>query len=97
MNESEYLFEFIKLWKPTPSWRKRRDDGDFVLLSDEYLEIHYLNSTARDILDLMNGKNVEEICNAMHKIYAVDKEVLRKDIINTIRELQWNHLIRITN
>lgn len=97
MKEAEYIFEFVKSWKPVPSWRKRRDDGDFVLLSDENMDIHYLNSTAKDIIELMDGKTIAEICEVMGKIYDVEQVVIQRDVLNVVRELQWNHLIQIRN
>lgn len=96
MTNSSYIFDVMKNWKPLPNWRKKREDGEFLLLSDCNLTIHYLNSTARDIVELIGNRTIQEICESMMEIYEVEENVIRRDVINTIRDLQWKHLIRIS-
>ncbi|MDO4858084.1 MAG: PqqD family protein [Thermoguttaceae bacterium] len=60
------------------------------------LEVHFLNSTARDIVELIGNRTIQEICESMMEIYEVEENVIRRDVINTIRNLQWKHLIRIS-
>ncbi|MBE6426412.1 MAG: PqqD family protein [Planctomycetaceae bacterium] len=96
MENSEMIFETLKTWRPLPGWRKKRDEGDMLLLSNQKLELHYLNSTAKDIVNLIDGRTIEEICSAMQTMYEVEKTILHKAVLNVIRELQWKHLIRVS-
>ena len=60
------------------------------------LEISYLNKVGSRILQLSDGNNtIEDICNKLLQIYAVEKNELQADIVDLIRELQWKRLVRL--
>lgn len=96
MTEFDSIYNSLKNWKPIPAWQKKRSDGDFLIIMNKKLEVHFLNSTARDIVELIGNRTIQEICESMMEIYEVEENVIRRDVINTIRNLQWKHLIRIS-
>lgn len=93
---SEQIYNRMKDWTPKPAWRKKRNNGDFLLLSSCDLDVHYLNSTAKEIVELIGGRTIEQICSIMLENYDVEPEVLHNDIVRVIRDLQWKKLIRIS-
>ena len=96
MTEFEVIYNSLKNWKPIPAWQKKRSDGDFLIIMNKKLEIHYLNSTAREIVELIGNRTIQEICESMMDIDYFVEKVSRRDVINTIRDLQWKRLIRIS-
>ena len=93
---SEQVYNRMKDWIPKPAWRKKRKNGDFLLLSSCDLDVHYLNSTAKEIVELIEGRTIEQICSIMLENYEVEPEILHNDVVRIIRDLQWKKLIRIS-
>ncbi|MDO4628317.1 MAG: PqqD family protein [Planctomycetia bacterium] len=93
MNQTVY--ESLKNSTPLPIWKKMRVDGDFLIISNHHLEIHFLNSTAKDIVELIGNNTIDQICELMLKMYDVERTILQQDVLNTIRYLQWKQLIQL--
>jgi len=93
------LFEKFQYYIPVKDRIKERDNGDFLLVMGESLEMQYLNDTARFIYSNFDGKNtVLDIYNLMLKEYEIDedmKETVKRDIINTIRDFQWQKIVKL--
>lgn len=88
------LFNTINELIPIQNFIKLRNNNNFLILMSDNLEIQYLNEVAKDFYLFIDGKRkVKEIIDKMLGIYDVEKEVLQKDIIHLIRDLQWKNLI----
>lgn len=63
-----------------------------VLTADGDLE--FLNETASTMFELIDGvRTIESIFNNMAEIYDVAPLVLKYDIVNLVRSLQWKRII----
>ncbi len=93
---TEPIYNVMKNWIPRPAWRKKRIDGDFLLLSSYNLDVHYLNSTAKEIVELIGERTIDQICSILLQNYDVEPQILHNDIIRIIRDLQWKKLIRVS-
>lgn len=90
------LFDNINELIPIQNYVKLRENNDFLILMSDNLEIQYLNEVAKDFYLLIDGKvKVKEIMAKMLSIYQVEKEILQKDIVHLIRDLQWKNLITL--
>ena len=78
---------------------KERENGDFLIVMNEFLEIQYLNETAKFIYSNFNGKNtVKDIFHILIKEYEIEDSMtdeVQKDIINTIRDFQWQKIAKL--
>lgn len=89
-------WEWIKNRKPVNISIKSRMEGNVMVVYGKTLEISYLNKVGSRILQLSDGNNtIEDICNKLLQIYAVEKNELQADIVDLIRELQWKRLVRL--
>ena len=89
-------YNFLREYIPLRSAVKTREDGDFLVALNRNNEIYYLNGTARDMWELLDGStSIEGLCVKIMGEYEVDRETLEGDIVNFIRDLQWKKLIRI--
>lgn len=88
------LFNTINELIPIQNFIKLRKNNDFLILMSDNLEIQYLNEVAKDFYLFIDGKmKVKEIIEKMLDVYEVEKEILEKDIVHLIRDLQWKNLI----
>lgn len=88
------IYNLLKNLVLIPTFVKSKENGEFLILMSEKLEIQYLNEVAKDFYLLIDGKrDLEEIVNKLLEIYEVEKEVLKKDICCLLRDLQWKDLI----
>ncbi|MGL6100620.1 MAG: PqqD family protein [Fusobacteriaceae bacterium] len=88
------LFNNINELVPIQNFVKFRTNNEYLILMSDNLEIEYLNEVAKDFYLFIDEKTkVKEIIEKMLKVYEVEKEVLEKDIIHLIRDLQWKNLI----
>ena len=54
------------------------------------------NSTGMDIWDHINGKNsISQILEYLLKIYEIDSDTLKTDLVYFIRDMQWKELINL--
>ncbi len=90
------VFEEMSKLIPFQSCQKFRKDKEFLIVTNMNNYMTYLNETAGDIFLLCNNQNtIQDILEALLAEYQVNEDILKKDIVNTIRDLQWNHLIEL--
>ena len=90
------VWEWIKHKKTLNISLKQRMEGNVAVVCSRILEICYLNKIGGQILEFSNGVNtLDDIRNRLRKIYEVDEQELRSDIVDLIRELQWKRLIKL--
>ena len=90
------VFNFLRDYVPVHNAVKARDDGDFLIAMNRSNEVYYLNGTAREMWDILDGTiSIEGLCAKILSEYDVDRESLECDIVNFIRDLQWKKLIRL--
>lgn len=87
----------IKELVPGRMHLKARTDNEFLIVSTKDLNVYYLNETARDFYELIDGAaTINEIINKLMQIYEIDYATLEKDVVHLIRDLQWKQLIALT-
>ena len=93
------LFDKFQDYIPVKDCIKQRDNGDFLLVMGESLDLQYLNETAKFIYSNFDGKNtVLDIYNLLLKEYEIEeymKEDVKRDIVNTIRDFQWQKIVKL--
>jgi len=88
------VYDEMKDYIPFQNCLKFRDDGDFVIVCSMQNKLHYLNDTAGFIFKSCNKTNsIEMIFWGLKNEYDAPDEVLKKDLIDTIRYFQWNDII----
>ncbi len=87
-------YKMVKKYIPVKSYLKEKNNGEFLIVSSNSLDIYYFNNTAKDLYELIDGKRtVEFIFNRFLSEYDVSEDVLQMDIINILRDFQWKNLI----
>jgi hypothetical protein len=90
------VFELIKNYKPFSIAAKTRKEGNFLIVMADDLSIYYLNQVALDFYNLCDGTiSIEKALDILINEYDVDIEILKKDIMILIRDLQWSKIIRL--
>lgn len=93
------LFDKFQDYVPVKDCIKERVNGDFLLVVGESLDLQYLNETAKFIYSNFDGKNtVLDIYNLLLKEYEIEedmKENVKKDIVNTVRDFQWQRIAKL--
>jgi len=88
------VYELIKDLIPKKTCLKERNDGEFLIICNNDLSIYYLNETAKDFYQLAdNSITFDEIVKKLTEIYDVDIDVIKKDMLHLVRDLQWKHLL----
>ena len=91
------VFEKMKTLIPHKSCQKFRCDSEFTIVKNFANKTVYLNSTASDIFMLCDGKkSIDDICNQMLSEYDITREIIQRDIVKVIRDLQWNRVIKLS-
>lgn len=89
-------YEMLKNFIPSKCCIKYRHDNEFTIVSNNRQEIYYLNESASFFYELCNGKNsINSIVSEMLAEYEVDEEEIRRDIIELIRNMQWQDIIEM--
>ncbi|MBQ9595605.1 MAG: PqqD family protein [Synergistaceae bacterium] len=89
-------YNFLKDYVPLHNAVKTREDGDFLVALNRNNEIYYLNGTAREMWEILDGTvSIEGLCSKILSEYDIDRKSLEYDIVSFIRDLQWKKLIRI--
>ena len=89
-------YNFLRDYIPLRNAVKTREDGDFLVAVNRSNELYYLNGTAREMWELLDGATtIEGLCAKIMGEYEVDRETIEDDIVNFIRDLQWKKLVRI--
>lgn len=90
------VYDLIKEKVPIINFVKKRDNNEFLIIENSDLEIFYLNNTAKDIINLCDGKNnIIAITNTLKDMYDVDEHILQNDIVDLIRDFQWKKILRL--
>ena len=96
MSTETYIYDLLKDKTPIKLSLKERTDGDFLIVSSNDLKIHYFNETAKDFYNMIDGNsNIDSIISKLLILYDVKKNIIIKDLISLIREMQWNELIAL--
>lgn len=87
----------IKELIPAKMHLKARADNEFLIVSTKDLNVYYLNETARDFYELIDGTTtINEIIKKLMQTYEIDYITLEKDVVHLVRDLQWKQLIVLT-
>jgi len=96
LSTETYIYDLLKDKTPIKLSLKERNDGDFLIVSSNDLKIHYFNETAKDFYNMIDGNsNIDSIISKLLILYDVKKNIIIKDLISLIREMQWNELIAL--
>ncbi|KMV31454.1 hypothetical protein AB733_04835 [Photobacterium swingsii] len=92
---SAVVFDKLKSLQLVSNPLKVRDDGEFLIAMNESMELFYFKDTAKDmLLKVIESKpTVQELLDYLLSEYDVSKELLIKDVIQFVRDLQWQRLI----
>lgn len=93
------VYDKLRSLYPVQTKLKARRDGDFLIVMNDKHEIFYMNDIAAFIYERMIGAvSVDEIFNAVIDEYDLGgdmHETVRTDLVNTIRDLQWQRVIEL--
>lgn len=88
------IYELIKNYIPVRNHLKIREDEEFLLINSKKLNMFYLTETAKSFYMLIDGnRNIDFIVTELLNEYDVEKEILKKDILEFIRDMQWQNII----
>jgi hypothetical protein len=76
---------------------KFRIEGNIGIVCNTHdFRVHYLNETATMIFCLIDGKkSVAEIARCFLETVAADRNVFERDLVDIIRNFQWQKLITL--
>lgn len=93
------VYDKLKSLYPVQTKLKARRDGDFLIVMNDKHEIFYMNDIAAFIYEHMTGAvAVDEIFDAVMDEYELGgdmHETVRTDLVNTIRDLQWQRVVEL--
>jgi hypothetical protein len=76
--------------------RFRIEQGIGIVNSYNNYNLLFLNSTALLIFTLIdNIKSIQQICECFVEYVDIDMVTIQNDIVDVIRYLQWNHIIKL--
>lgn len=91
------IYNKLKDLYPISVYVKLRKENDIVIVMNESLELNYLNYTSLFFLEKSTGKmKISEIVDDMLQEYDVTIDIIEKDIINLVRDLQWKKIIKLS-
>lgn len=93
------IYKFLDDMVPHAKFLKKRNDGEFLLLSSTgAYDMIYLNECAKDFFLLIDGKlTISDIKDSLEKDYDVSRDILNKDIHHLVRDLQWKGVVVLKN
>lgn len=90
------VYDSLKNMIPKILAIKQRENNEFLIVESADLQIFHLNETAKDFIELCDEqRNIDEIVDKLSTIYEVDIELLKNDIIDLIRDLQWKKILTL--
>lgn len=94
------IYQSMKKLIPSRTCLKYRDNDEFLIVSSKNGEIFYLNGSAKLIYQLFDGhKTIENVLFDLKNKYEArneeDIEVLQHDLIEIIRDFQWQNVIQL--
>lgn len=91
------MFKFFSELYPTAKYKKLRREDGILIISNENLELVYLNETAAEFFIHCDGKTrVVDIFKIMLEEFDVDEITLKNDLCFLIRDMQWKNIISIS-
>lgn len=97
MTHIEYIYEKYNNLFVKPCFRKSRVDNTFLIVMNDNLETFYLTETAKEMmLIISNGIMVNRLYEIFHTEYEVEPTLLKNDIIDFLKDMQWKGLISLT-
>lgn len=92
-------YDLLKNYIPIHSYKKCRDNEDFLIVMNFEGDIYYLNETAKYIFLNFDGKKtIKDIFENMKNKYDANNEdelILKKDLTEIIRDFQWQNIINL--
>ena len=90
------VYDWLKNKIPHPRYIKKKDNDDMLIVCGEDLSIYYLNKTAALFLRSVNDRDsIDVIKNRFLERFDVDEDVLKMDLVEIIRDLQWKKIIAL--
>lgn len=88
------IYNWMKRKKIEFTAIKTKANGEMLIVCNNDLEIYFLNSVARFIIEhIKDNSTVEDIKSELLHVYDVTEEEVEKDLVEIIRDLQWKKLI----
>jgi hypothetical protein len=92
-----YIIDILKNLIPKKiNVKKIRNEKEFLIIRERAKKILVLNTTAREIYNLCDGKNVNEIIKNLNSIYPnVNRQKLSIDTLKCLRDLERRGLVSL--
>ena len=93
------VFKHLSLYIPIKQHFKFKKEGSIGIVNNTFdFKLMYLNETALTVFELIDGKRtIADIFEILLQEYNVQKDILKSDLINIIRDFQWGKIIRLKN
>ena len=95
-----HVIDLLKIRVPARATNvKFRDEGEFLMILSGFIpRFVVLNSTAKDIFNLCNGKSTVDgiVCNIVKK-YNADEKMIARDVIMGLRDLENANIITLSH
>lgn len=93
----DYIIEILSNIKPKKlPLIKFRNENEFLIVQENTKKVLVLNSTAREIYNLCDGKSVNEIIKSLSSLYSnVDNKKLSIDVLKCLRDLEKRSLVSL--
>ena len=90
------IWNWMKDKKPFSIALKSRKEGELKIVSSEELDICYLNPTASFFFDYCDGSmTMGNILDIIKQEYDVDENILKNDLIDIVRYMQWKRILKL--
>jgi len=88
------IFQKLKVLVPYKACLKEKSNGDFQIVANKAGEIFYLNETSKAFYSYCDGiRTIADIHNSLQDIYDVDADELANDLVDLVRDMQWNEIL----
>lgn len=90
------IFSYHEDFIPESICMKHRNEGDIVIVLSANGAIEFLNETASFFFQQSDGKkSIGDIFRLMLATYDVSAEHLQNDLLELVKSLQWQRIIRL--
>lgn len=90
------VYDMVKSFYPIRQCMKLRQDGEFWIVANYNQDIFYLNETAAEFYEACTGENrIMDCFNLMKQQYDISEDELKRDVMELVRNLQWQDIIRL--
>ncbi|MGY0150567.1 PqqD family protein [Edwardsiella tarda] len=91
------IFDEVKNKIPHPITVKTRGEGNVLVAMNSGGDIHILNSSAMLFFNFCDGANsIGDIFLLFRREYEVEADLLKNDILDLLRDLQWKKIIYLS-